>query len=114
MNAPRDRHSGATAHLRSVSYGPLLYRRMVGRVDGSPADGDLVRVVDRAGKPFGWAFYSAASQIALRMVSYGEAAPGESFLAERIARAVSLRREMLRLDDVTDAYRLVHAEGDGL
>ncbi|HOF19434.1 MAG TPA: class I SAM-dependent methyltransferase [Phycisphaerae bacterium] len=114
MNAPRDRHSNATAHLRSVSYGPLLYRRMVGRVDGSPADGDLVRVLDRASKPFGWAFYSAASQIALRMVSYGEAAPGESFLSERIARAVGLRRDVLRLDDVTDAYRLVHAEGDGL
>src|SRR5439155_4079571 len=31
-----------------------------------------------------------------------------------IARAIDLRRDWLRLDEVTDAYRLVHSEGDGL
>src|SRR5439155_7890978 len=31
-----------------------------------------------------------------------------------LARAVELRRNWLKLDDVTNAYRLVHSEGDGL
>ena len=30
------------------------------------------------------------------------------------SEAVRLRREVLRLDDASDAYRFVHAEGDGL
>src|SRR5439155_25525315 len=44
--------------------------------------------------------------------------PGEAidevFFAKRLERAVALRRQALRLDAVTDAYRLVHSEGDGL
>jgi 23S rRNA (cytosine1962-C5)-methyltransferase len=36
------------------------------------------------------------------------------FFANRISRAVALRRDILKLDDVTDAYRLVHSEADGL
>src|SRR4029078_13710053 len=38
----------------------------------------------------------------------------ETFFARKIAQAVSLRRDVLKLDAVTDAYRLVHSEGDGL
>ena len=38
----------------------------------------------------------------------------EAFFARKIAAAVSLRRDVLKLDAVTDAYRLVHSEGDGL
>src|SRR3546814_2335256 len=36
------------------------------------------------------------------------------FFRARIAEAVCLRRESLRLDDVSDAWRVVHSEGDGL
>src|SRR5690606_8914659 len=36
------------------------------------------------------------------------------WFARRIAAAVALRREMLKLDDTTDAWRVVHSEGDGL
>ena len=38
----------------------------------------------------------------------------DAFFARRIGRAVELRRDWLGLDAVTDAYRLVHSEGDGL
>src|SRR5207248_3599288 len=36
------------------------------------------------------------------------------FFARRLARAVALRRDWLKLDAVSDAYRLVHSEGDEL
>ncbi len=32
----------------------------------------------------------------------------------KLDEAVALRRDLLRLDDVTDAYRVIHAEADGL
>jgi 23S rRNA (cytosine1962-C5)-methyltransferase len=38
----------------------------------------------------------------------------ESFFARRMGRAIALRRDWLRLDSVTDAYRLINSEGDGL
>jgi len=38
----------------------------------------------------------------------------EAFFARKIGAAVALRRELLGLDAVTDAYRLIHSEGDGL
>jgi len=36
------------------------------------------------------------------------------WFSRKIAEAVSLRREVLKLDDVSDAWRVVHSEGDGL
>lgn len=104
----------AVVHLKYASYGPFLFKRMVGHVDGAAADGDLVAVVDKHGKPFGTAYFSARSQIALRMVTFGPGEPDETCLERRIARAVEFRRDVLKLDVRTDACRLIHAEGDGL
>ena len=36
------------------------------------------------------------------------------WFSRKIAAAVALRREVLRLDEVSDAWRVVHSEGDGL
>ena len=36
------------------------------------------------------------------------------WFARKIAAAVSLRRDVLRLDAVSDAWRVVHSEGDGI
>lgn len=104
----------ATVHLRSASRGVFLFSRMVGRVEGPALPGDLVRVIDPKGEPFGWAIYNPDSQIALRMVSRQEDPLPDDWLARRIARAVRLRTDVLHLPDVTEAYRLVHAEGDEL
>ncbi len=70
--------------------------------------GDTVRVLDVQSQFIGQAHYSAASQIALRMLSRS-ADPVN--LSERIANAQKFREQM-----VTDstAYRLIHAEADFL
>jgi 23S rRNA (cytosine1962-C5)-methyltransferase len=101
-------------HLKYVNFGPFIYQQMIDQVTGSPADGDLVAVIDTRGEMFGWAFYNGRSQITLRMLSHRPQRPAGDEIARRIARAVSLRRETLRLEDTTEAYRLIHAEGDGL
>ena len=102
------------AHLKSAAYGTFVYRRMVDRVEGGPADGDIVAVADKTGRFFGWAFWHGLSQLALRMISRGGPMPDGRLLAGRITAAVALRHDVLQLPQTTDAYRLVHAEGDGL
>jgi 23S rRNA (cytosine1962-C5)-methyltransferase len=87
---------------------------MLAEIDGSPADGDLVAVKDKRGKFFGWAFYNSRSGIILRMVSRETTMPTDDLVRQRVARAVGMRRNILKLDSASDAYRLVHAEGDGL
>jgi len=102
--------------VRAPGYHPFVYRKMViGPVGkGWPRDGDLVRVVDRENLPLGFGLWNGRSQISLRLLAQGVDAPGLPFWRERIDRALSLRRETLALDEVTNAYRVLHAEGDGL
>ena len=121
----RKRHAGAPpppehnyacpwVRLRSGTSHPFIYRRMVDQVAPEAAGGDIVAVYNRQGQFFGHAFYHDRSQIALRMLSYDRTPIDEPFFRERIGRAVNLRQQILGPRDDTDAYRLVHAEGDGL
>ncbi|WP_233578182.1 class I SAM-dependent rRNA methyltransferase [Tautonia sociabilis] len=105
-----------TVRVRSPGWHPLIFKKMViGPEPGPrPSDGDLVRVVDRDGVPLGFGLWNGKSQIPVRLIVRGERPPGSEFWEGRIDEAVSLRRETLGLDSVSDAYRLVHAEGDGL
>ncbi len=102
--------------VRSAGHHPFVYRKMViGPIGGlRPGDGDLVRVVDRDQLPLGFGLWNSRSQISLRLISPGVEPPGLAFWEGRIERAVDLRRTLLGLDDVTNAYRVLHAEGDGL
>ncbi len=86
---------------------------MLERVDPAARAGDVVHVYDRAGQYFGQGFFNPASQIALRMLTYETEPIDAQFWRRKFAEAVALR-SMLDLPASTDAYRLVHAEGDGL
>lgn len=94
---------------------PWIYQKMVERPEPRPRPGSIVDIVDRTGSWVGRGFYNGHSRIALRVLSERpDEAIDEAFFAARISRAIALRREVLGLDAVTDACRLVHAEGDGL
>jgi 23S rRNA (cytosine1962-C5)-methyltransferase len=63
----------------------------------------------------GRGFYNGHSRIALRVLTTDPAEMIDAaFFARRLDRCIALRRAWLRLDAVTDAYRLVHSEGDSL
>lgn len=111
---PRPPAGEPVVKLKHASYGPYIFNRMVDRVIGKVADGDIVAVADNRGRLFGWGFYNRRSRIALRMLTHAAERPDDAELARRVIRAVKLRCEQLGLESVTDAYRLVHAEGDGL
>ena len=71
-----------------------------------------LRVQAANGRPLGVALPGGSGgSLALRMVTFGREGWDEAALAALVRRATALR-DRLALD--ADAYRLVHAEGDGL
>jgi 23S rRNA (cytosine1962-C5)-methyltransferase len=77
--------------------------------------GSVVDILDRDGQWVGRGFYNGHSRIALRVLTTDASeAIDDAFFARRLGRAVDLRRTWLKLDAVSDAFRVVHSEGDGL
>jgi 23S rRNA (cytosine1962-C5)-methyltransferase len=79
--------------------------------------GALVTVMDSRGIPLGTGLYSAASQIAVRMVSAEVALGRGAYLEqvrERVVAALALRDEVAPESMENDACRLVFSEADGL
>ena len=115
----KDQHASANpvVHLKIErrSNHPWIFQKMVEKPEPRPKPGSIVDIIDRDGTFAGRGFYNGHSRIALRVLTANpDEAVDEAFFARKIAQAVQLRREVLKLDAVTDAYRLVHSEGDGL
>jgi 23S rRNA (cytosine1962-C5)-methyltransferase len=110
------KHAGALpwVQLRNAIYHPSIFRKMIGRIDPGAKNGDLVTVYDREAQVFGTGMLSLQANYGLRMLTFDAAPVEESIIGQRIERAAALRRDVLGLDTVTTAYRVVHAEGDGL
>ncbi|MBK9516464.1 MAG: class I SAM-dependent rRNA methyltransferase [Anaeromyxobacter sp.] len=85
-----------------------IYRSDVAKAPGAQA-GDVVAVVDGRRRFLAKAFWSATSQIALRIVTREEEAVDEPFLAGRLASARELRD---RAFPGEGAWRMVHGEAD--
>ncbi len=103
-----------TVRVKSVGLHPLLYRKRIERAPRDVQPGDLVEVENSDGSPAGYGLYNPKAELTLRMLSGPDELPDLDWWQKKLAAAASLRRELLRLDDVTDAYRLIHAEADGL
>jgi 23S rRNA (cytosine1962-C5)-methyltransferase len=85
---------------------PWIYRTDVGEAHAAP--GDLVVVKGPRNRTLGRALYSDRSQIAIRVVEYGDQADA-AWLTRRIDAALAFR-ESLAIN--ATAYRLVHGEAD--
>ncbi|MEG3192911.1 class I SAM-dependent rRNA methyltransferase [Lysobacter sp. D1-1-M9] len=94
---------------------PWIFQRLVEKPATRPKSGQIVEVVGVDGEWIGRGFYNGHSRIALRMLENDpNVAVDADWFARKIAAAVSLRRDVLRLDEVSDAWRVVHSEGDGI
>ena len=85
---------------------PWVYRSDV--VDAHARGGEVVLVKGPRGRALGHALYSDKSQIAIRVVDYGERLSAD-WLRGRIEAAIDFRRS-LQID--ATAFRLVHGEAD--
>ena len=100
---------------KTLNAHPWIFRRMFKFFPSGLSDGDEVAVQASDGEPVGRGFYHGRSQIAVRiMTPDAECQLDDDFLRKKLETARDLRLEILRLDRVTDSWRVVHGEGDGL
>jgi 23S rRNA (cytosine1962-C5)-methyltransferase len=93
---------------------PWLFSGAVEKVNGKPAIGDTVHVVDGSGKTLASAAYSPKSQIRARVWTFDPAEEVDAdFFRNRIQKSLALR-EALPAAKHANALRLVHGESDGL
>lgn len=121
MNSPDDNPPVAPAdrpvpwaQLKFFTFQPAIFPRMLGAVSPGARPGDWVTVYDKAGRPCGSGLYNPRAKIPLRVVRHGAEPVGEDYFETALRRAVALRRDLLKLDNETNAYRLINSDGDGI
>ncbi len=100
--------------IKTFTFHPTIYKSMVGKVSPDAKVGDIVTVYDRKGEVFGSGLYNGKARVPLRMYQHGEGTFEEANFLELIDRAIELRRGIMSLDDSSEAYRVIHSDGDGL
>ncbi len=111
--------TGVKIHLKpgkeqSVKrFHPWVFSGAIRVTEGTPDEGAWVEVVDSRNQTLGFGHYQTGS-ITVRMLSFGPAAPDGNFWKTKIENALALRVASRLPSDSTNAFRLIHAEGDGL
>lgn len=119
---------------RPILHPNIFKKRLLG-VDGNPAPGSWVAVYhtnsdypvrDSDGRKsgrtnqqdeptlFAYGIYNPRSEVGVRLMSWWGEWPDEKFWDRIVDNAVSLRRDVLKLDETTNAYRVMHGESDGV
>jgi 23S rRNA (cytosine1962-C5)-methyltransferase len=106
-----------TVKLRSGRLGkyrpghPWIYKKHLLKVDPSIKPGSIVGVIAPDGKKIGTGYYNSHSDISVRILTFVDEPVDKAFFISRIAAAAAKRSGLAKL---TDAYRAVFSEADGL
>jgi 23S rRNA (cytosine1962-C5)-methyltransferase len=93
---------------------PWVFAAAIDRVEGEPADGDVVELVSDRGRFIARGVYNRGSLLRMRLYTWDESQPlDRDFWKGRIADAIALRRQ-LGLVGPREGVRLVYSEADGL
>ena len=92
---------------------PWIFSGAIQKLEGAATDGCWVEVNDYKGQTLGFGHYQHGS-IAVRMLSFKKETPNENFLSDKISAALTVRRSAGLPHAGTNAFRLIHGEGDGL
>lgn len=79
--------------------------------EGSAPTGAEVRVAEARGKPMWRGIFEPGSPLAIRIWAHGDVPLDEGLVRGRVERALALRKRLFS-PDRTNAYRLLHGEGD--
>ncbi len=91
-----------------------VFSGAIHRIEGEVEDGDIVEVFSGNGEYLGTGHYHDGS-IAVRICSFEKTKFELPFWEKRLGEAFKMREELgLTQSEDTNAYRLIHAEGDGL
>ncbi|MBL6764514.1 MAG: class I SAM-dependent rRNA methyltransferase [Verrucomicrobiae bacterium] len=106
--------NGAWAQIKYWSFSPAIFPNMISAVSPEAKPGDLVTVYDKEGGRFGHGLYNPKARVPLRVIHHGPDDIDESYLDAAVQRALDLRCTDFPLADYTDAFRVIHSDGDGL
>jgi len=90
---------------------PWIFSNEIERVEGAPADGDVVEVADTRGAFLGRGYYNRRSLIAARLLTRRRDDIDLELFVRRLERAVAYRAAVA---PEVEALRLVHGEADQL
>ena len=97
-----------------LRFHPWVFSGAIAQVVGDPAEGDLVSVYASDGSLLGCGHYQIGS-IAVRMLGFGCDHLSPDFWKEMLLAALRVREAAGLTDNpLTNCFRLVHGEGDGL
>jgi 23S rRNA (cytosine1962-C5)-methyltransferase len=95
-------------------YHPWIFSGAIKKIYGNPAEGDIVRVFDNKDDFLAIGHYQPGT-IAVRILSFEDTEPDKEFFRKRIRSLIDFRRSIGLIDnDITNVFRLIHAEGDNL
>lgn len=100
--------------MKYFSFHPQIFTAMIKRVSPDAQPGALVHVYDKEGKPFGMGLFNPKARVPLRVIHHGAEPVGEELFNTLLDRALDLRLSTLNLPEKTDAFRVIHSDGDGL
>jgi 23S rRNA (cytosine1962-C5)-methyltransferase len=103
-----------TVQIKTISFHPSIWPKMIGEVSRDARPGDLVQVLGKEGTPFAWGLWNPKSRMPLRIVSHSTGDLDESFFETAIRRAAELRRTIHQLDKTSETYRAIHGDADFL
>ena len=92
---------------------PWIFASAIRSVDMEIVPGATVDLLSSEGKFLARASYSPISQIRARVWTFEDESVDKDFFRRKIQTAIELRR-MSRVENHTNAYRLLHAESDGM
>ncbi|MGB0371397.1 MAG: class I SAM-dependent rRNA methyltransferase [Opitutales bacterium] len=100
--------------IKYFNFSQTIYPNMLHATSKGITPGSLVNVYDPNGDFFGTGFFNESARMPLRVVHHGSYPIGEIDLDKRVEACARFRTETLGLDSVTDAYRVIHGNGDNL
>lgn len=92
---------------------PWIFSGAVYGVSREINDGEMVDVVDSKNNHLGTGYFSDKGSIVVRILTFANEIFTENFWSEKLHSAWNLRLKLLNLE-VTNAFRVIHGEGDGI
>lgn len=92
---------------------PWIFSGGIAQVEEGTESGDVVRVISRDGQFVAIGHYQDSS-LAVKVLSLKDEEINADWYANKIQAALELRKKLGFPNEQTDAYRLMHGEGDGV
>ena len=92
---------------------PWIFSGAIQSIEGSPEEGDWVKLIDNWKNVLGFGHYQKGT-ITVRVISFLPETPSEELWSAKISTAFKQRILTNVATQHTNAYRLIHGEGDGL